>query len=979
MGLFKSISGLFGKSSKKHKENEQEKLIYAALVFITDKKEIEKYIKELPGILKLEDEKKENSYLQLYLNLEEQIISSRPVEEQVDFSKKILKGSKVYTREEIRKILDKKINVNHLSPQLKVIFLENPKQKVLLYELMCQELVNFAESYKIKLKILPNLLKGIRLEDNKLNFSTVNKRLNSGKVSDMEIMDLFSNFFLMLYNQLSKTKNEVFATKVVSEILSIMQKYGFPINLYSTKIIPFKISQANIMAARELIHYILTLIPEKDLIKEYIAKLRKADLIPIEEREKTYIISYIELERFILEHEPPAVKQKFTKESLIKEIREHIDINSLSPEFKLLFLKEREQILEMQLIFLEEFLNKILPLLEPKALNRFIEKKTKDTFVEGISIENNKLNVRILERRFNNISEKNIGDAISDFSNFLISLDTEMRLLLGNEETENLLMPIYDKLASSYGVLSVFSEFLRTIPENIFRKEKFTSLARDAAEDIIKFMISLLPKKDIKSEETKFLDARDLPLEQQPNAFFDIYLDLVQYITRTSPRVNNKRITMSDMKEMIRKKVNIYDLEDRFQLLFLRYDEMLIKLVKDFIKEGVNNFIDKVILVEAQRKLIKGEKLLKGVEISDKGEYNFNLFYKNLEKLKINKFEIINRILSQIILSMFNTAKAMLGELQAKRLFEDTYSNLEKKYGANLLEILKLVPKGILESKRFELLGKEQIQKTAVELTKVETLKDEFMNIAAHELKTPLVPIVGYLEVILKDKGLKHEHKRILRICLNSAKREVNLVNDILDISKIESGSLKLEMEEINLLDLLKEAVDSMLPGVRQKKIYLKAELPSSLPSVNVDSRRLMQVINNLINNATKFTTKGGIIVKAERKDDNILVSVSDTGMGISKENIDKLFTKFFQADTSERRAEGGTGLGLAISKGIIENHNGKMWIKSDLGKGTTFFFTIPMLSDRGTSLIKIPKTKSAKTVKKPKKKVANKSKRKKK
>jgi len=967
MGFFKS---LFGKGTKKHKDNEQEKLIYATLAFITDKKEIEKYIKELPKILKFEEYQKSEAYLQLYLDLEDKIIAARPVEEQEEFSKKILKGSKNYTREEIRSSLRKKVNLSHLNSNLKVIFLEGIQQKVLLFELMCQELVDLAYLAKIRLKLLPSDLKGVRLKDKTLIFSGINRKLNS--VKDMELIDLFSNFFSMLYNQILKEKNEAFATKLVANILSSMQKYNFPINLYSTKIIPFKISQANIMAARELINYILTLIPQQDLIKEYIVKLKKAELIPVEDREKTYIISYIELEKFILEHEPPAVKEKFTKELLIKTIREHIDINSLSSEFKLLFLKEREQVLELQLIFLREFLNKILPLLDSKAFQRFIDKKTKDTFIQGINIVNGTVNLKVLERRLNILDEKKIEDSIADFSNFLISLDSEMRLLLGNEETEKLAMPIYDSMASSYGVLSIFSEFLRNIPENIFRKEKFTSLARDAAEEIIKLMISLLPKKDIKNEEKKYLDARNLPVEEQPNAFFEIYLDLVQYISRVSPRINGKKINMSDMKEIIRKRINIYDLEDRFQLLFLRYDEMLIKLSKDFVESAVNNFIDKKIMVEAQRKIIKEEKLLNNVEITEKGAYNFNPFYRNLEKLKVNKFENVNRILSKVMVSIFNTAKGMLGELQAKRLFEDTYVQLEKEYGANLLEILKLVPKGVLESKKFELLGKEQIQKTAVELTKVETLKDEFMNIAAHELKTPLVPIVGYLEIILKDKDMKAEHKKLLKICLNSAKREVDLVNDILDISKIESGSLKMELEEVDLLDLLKEAVESMQPGVHKNKIYLKGIFPSSLPTITADPRRLMQVINNLINNATKFTIKGGITIKAEKKDNEILISVTDTGMGISKENVEKLFTKFFQADTSERREKGGTGLGLAISKGIIENHGGKMWINSVLGKGTTFFFTLPINQNKRASETKL-KTAPKPTKKKVKKKITKK------
>jgi len=382
----------------------------------------------------------------------------------------------------------------------------------------------------------------------------------------------------------------------------------------------------------------------------------------------------------------------------------------------------------------------------------------------------------------------------------------------------------------------------------------------------------------------------------------------------------------------------------------LRYDELLIKFVGELVKECAGNFIDKKAIINAERELINKEKLLKGVEIDDEGYFNFQALEKNLKKIKTDRADVVESVLRKIITVIFDTAKRILGEIQAKRLFEASYVNLQKKYGANLLEVLKVIPKGILETKKFELLEKEQLQKTAEELTKVETMKGEFMNIAAHELKTPLVPIISYLEMVLNDKGLTKDQRRKLKICLSSAEREVSLVNDILDISKLESGSLKLEIDEVDISKLLKEITDGMRPATEEKKIYLKAKVPTKLPIVEGDWKRLMQVVSNLINNATKFTDKGGITVAAEERDDNILVSVSDTGMGLSQENVKRLFTKFFQADTTARRKTRGTGLGLAICKGIVEGHKGKIWVKSELNKGTTFFFTVPIKSKEAGS-----------------------------
>ena len=296
------------------------------------------------------------------------------------------------------------------------------------------------------------------------------------------------------------------------------------------------------------------------------------------------------------------------------------------------------------------------------------------------------------------------------------------------------------------------------------------------------------------------------------------------------------------------------------------------------------------------------------------------------------------RILSGTVFVLPNTV------LKETAVMEDTdiQRAVQRKYGASLLQVLKLIPKGVLEAEKFELLGKEEIEKTAKEMVKIDTLKGEFMNIAAHELKTPLVPIISYLEMLLDDKRIPKDAKEKLKICLSSAKREADLVSDILDISMLESGTLKLEMESADMVELLKEAGNGLSPAVKQKGLYFKMSIPSKLPIVYADRRRIIQVVSNLINNATKFTDKGGLSLNARVDGKDISVSVEDTGMGISKENLKKLFTKFFQVDSTARRKQGGTGLGLAICKGIIEGHKGKIWAESVPGKGTSFNFTIP-------------------------------------
>ncbi|HDH41064.1 MAG TPA: HAMP domain-containing protein [Candidatus Altiarchaeales archaeon] len=238
-----------------------------------------------------------------------------------------------------------------------------------------------------------------------------------------------------------------------------------------------------------------------------------------------------------------------------------------------------------------------------------------------------------------------------------------------------------------------------------------------------------------------------------------------------------------------------------------------------------------------------------------------------------------------------------------------------------------------------------ELRESYQKLAEADKLKDEFMNIAAHELKTPLVPIMGYLSM-LRDGSLGEltkEEKDSLEIIFRNVNRLKKLIDDILDISKLESGAMKFNMKDVQIAEIIKNSLEDMRSYAEGKGLTIKAEIQPNLPPIQGDKNRLMQVLTDLIDNAIKFTEKGGIVIEARREKDNILVKVKDTGIGISKENINKLFTKFYQVDSSLSRRYGGTGLGLAICKRIVEAHGGKIWVDSELGKGSTFQFTLPV------------------------------------
>jgi signal transduction histidine kinase len=249
----------------------------------------------------------------------------------------------------------------------------------------------------------------------------------------------------------------------------------------------------------------------------------------------------------------------------------------------------------------------------------------------------------------------------------------------------------------------------------------------------------------------------------------------------------------------------------------------------------------------------------------------------------------------------------------------------------------------------FELLWNEHALNE--ELRRIDKVQKEFINIAAHELRTPIMPILGeaeYIEHQFNDKQRKVivENEQIALIIRN-AKRLERLASDILDVSKIESQSLKLNKERFNLNSVLCDTIQDIRNRLTNDngldnsvEVYYE---PKDI-IVEADKGRITQVVSNLLNNAVKFTEEGFIFVGAERKGDQLVVSIRDTGQGIASEISPRLFSKF------ATKSETGTGLGLFISKSIVEAHGGKIWAENNSnGKGATFSFSIP-INDRITN-----------------------------
>jgi signal transduction histidine kinase len=246
-----------------------------------------------------------------------------------------------------------------------------------------------------------------------------------------------------------------------------------------------------------------------------------------------------------------------------------------------------------------------------------------------------------------------------------------------------------------------------------------------------------------------------------------------------------------------------------------------------------------------------------------------------------------------------------------------------------------------------------EIEDKSRQLEEASQHKSQFLANMSHELRTPLNAILGYTE-LLTDGAYGEPSEKMLGILQRleaNGRHLLGLINDVLDLSKIEAGQLVLELSDYCVQDIAQTVRSTLEPLASDKKLAFKLELAPDLPPGHGDGRRLTQVLINLVGNAIKFTDGGEVAIKAEANNGAFHVSVRDTGPGISAADQAKLFQEFQQADNAITRKKGGTGLGLAISKRIIEMHGGRIWVESQTGQGSTFAFTLPVVVEKQINL----------------------------
>jgi len=373
------------------------------------------------------------------------------------------------------------------------------------------------------------------------------------------------------------------------------------------------------------------------------------------------------------------------------------------------------------------------------------------------------------------------------------------------------------------------------------------------------------------------------------------------------------------------------------------YEEVLAQAARNYAFTSNKKWEQRYLLLHPE-----SDKLLKkAIETADKKDKEFFLA---MDKANLDLVEMETKALELV-----NNGQAS----EAVKLLEsDEYERRRKILRDGLTEQVKAAEPGELDQISESTNIVSDSVKTIIDLERelyeklraADVVKEEFLAMVTHELKTPLVPIIGYVDILLSQKWgkINEIQKEKLEIIKNSTQFLLKMISDLLDAQKIELGQLALVKNQHYLSQIIKDVLARMQPDLESHSIMVTTDLQENI-SCLCDNTRIEQVLINLISNAMDFCPKknGKINIKLQLEDNaHARISIIDNGVGIPKSKLDKIFIKFYQINTSTTREHGGTGLGLSVCKGIIENHGGKIWAESEeTNEGTHIHILLPVLT----------------------------------
>jgi len=369
----------------------------------------------------------------------------------------------------------------------------------------------------------------------------------------------------------------------------------------------------------------------------------------------------------------------------------------------------------------------------------------------------------------------------------------------------------------------------------------------------------------------------------------------------------------------------------------------------------------------------KQKELTEASQKIDRLGQEFKTTYEKYQKVTAEKTqtETVVRSMAEGIVVVNNKGEVLLMNPAAEKLIgEDTKSGsiFSNPKGGRLISMVKegagsagkeiellsendntkrvlRASSAVIENESGQTIGMVSVLTDVTKQRELEEMKSRFLSTVSHELRTPLVTIQKAIELIHRQTGrLTPDQEKFIDIAERNLQSLSRLINDLLDMQKIEAGKLEMIYTPARIQEVIRTVVENLSHWGQSKGVKIENRAPAELPEVEIDAQRIGQVLINLIGNAVKFTPSGGsITASAKQKQGLIEVSVADTGVGISKEDLGKVFQRFQQVGERTSSDIAGTGLGLSIAKEIVQLHGGTIWVESELNKGTTFLFTLPM------------------------------------
>lgn len=638
----------------------------------------------------------------------------------------------------------------------------------------------------------------------------------------------------------------------------------------------------------KVIRYTKSIVVREDLIKQIVDKFNKTSSDDPDVRLNNSIQTYLMLEDFIVKNKPLVIQKAYTKESLHEEIRKTFDLQKLPIQFRLIFLPEKEQLFLLYISYTKVLVNYIVTQVGIEELQKILTPITAKTPFSGVDITNE----NEITNLYQHLPDIKTNELTQLFKKINEALYQHISVSFGVSMPFQLTLNCYQRIKETYAYYLI-ARFLQTVPQGILDRERVAYMTR---EDLEKQAMKATTEEKMRRELAEKL-AKSL---QDENKIIE-------------EKVKEQTFEINQEKEKLKiaiEKVNINFLQAK------RNEAKLTASVKGlplgFILTDTKNSV--VTSNNAAKKILSTPHTITSIQ-----DIEIHLKDKNDLAIKIDQcrnrnssveFEALT--INDQILNIMITAVFLTEPL--------------KEYVGTVILI-----DDITEEKRLE--------KT----------KDEFFVIASHELRTPLTTIQGstfMLKKYFNNKITDRVIQKFINYIDKSSIRLINIVNEFLNVSRLEQGRIMFNNDVFNLSDLIISVVNDLKSLAEEKKIYLRYDNPLSLPPIFADKERAREIFVNLIGNAIKFTTIGGVSITTEKKDDSIYVRVIDTGTGIANANKKFLFQKFQQTDNNilARDLTKGVGLGLYISKKLAEAMGGTISLEASTeNKGSTFTFSLPI------------------------------------